>query len=107
MDAAAIIPEGAERAMPKLGSLRNEIVILEPAAVDNVELLVKWTLDPIAQGPYKRVPEMTPDELRVLFLHTSDRWYFLVRRTSDLKPLGRFYYRAWWFQPDSDGVDGG
>lgn len=91
--------------MSKLGPLRNEIVILEPAGVDNVELLVKWTLDPIAQGPYKRVPEMTPDELQALFLHTSDRWYFLIRRTSDLKPLGRFYYRAWWFQPDSDRVD--
>jgi RimJ/RimL family protein N-acetyltransferase len=92
--------------MSRLGRpLRNEIVILEPAGADNVELLVKWTLDPVAQGPYKRVPKMTPDELRALFLHSLDRWYFLIRRTSDLKPLGRFYYRAWRFQSNSDMID--
>lgn len=92
--------------MPKLGKLiEGEIVVLEPAGADNVELLVKWTLDPVAQGPYKRVPRMTPDELRALFLYSSDRWYFLIRRTDDLKPLGRFYYRAWRFQPDSSRID--
>ncbi|MBN1810750.1 MAG: hypothetical protein JXA14_02830 [Anaerolineae bacterium] len=53
--------------MPKLRPLRNEVVVLEPAGADNVELLVKWTLDPVAQGPYKRVPEMTP-ELCVLYV---------------------------------------
>ena len=92
--------------MSRLGKpLGGEIVILEPASAGNVELLVKWTLDPVAQGPYKRVPRMTPDELRALFLHSSDRWYFLIRRTSDLRPLGRFYYRAWRFQPDFDRID--
>jgi RimJ/RimL family protein N-acetyltransferase len=80
--------------------LRNEVVSLEPASGDNVDLLIEWTLDPIAQGPYKRVPEATPDGLRALFLHAPDRWYFLIRRARDAQPLGRFYYRAWRFQPD-------
>jgi len=85
----------------ELGSwLRNEVVALEPASEANIDLLIKWTLDPRAQGPYKRVPEVTPDGLRALFLHAPDRWYFLIRRASDAKPLGRFYYRAWRFQPD-------
>jgi len=35
----------------------NEVVLLEPASEANVDLLVRWTLDPVAQGPYKRVPE--------------------------------------------------
>lgn len=85
--------------------LRNEIVTLEPANEGNVELLAKWTLDPVAQGPYKRVPKMTPDELGDLFLYDPDRWCFLIRRTDDLKPLGRFYYRAWRFHPDPSKVD--
>lgn len=89
-----------------LGSLlKNEIVTLEPANEDNVDLLVKWTLDPIAQGPYKRVPVMTAEELCDLFLCDPDRWYFLIRRTVDHKPLGRFYYRAWRFHPDSEKID--
>jgi thymidylate synthase (FAD) len=89
-----------------LGSLlKNEIVTLEPADTDNVALLVKWTLDPVAQGPYKRVPAMTTKALRDLFLHAADRWYFLIIRTADQKPLGRFYYRAWRFHPDSEKID--
>ncbi len=89
-----------------LGSLlKNEIVTLEPADPDNVALLVKWTLDPVAQGPYKRVPAMTTKALRDLFLHAADRWYFLIIRTADQKPLGRFYYRAWRFHPDSEKID--
>jgi RimJ/RimL family protein N-acetyltransferase len=85
--------------------LRNEAIILEPANEDNVDLLVKWTLDPIAQGPYKRVPPMTAEELRDLFLHSADRWYFMIRRAKNNEPLGRFYYRAWRFSPDSNEID--
>ena len=85
--------------------LKNEIVTLEPADHQNVDLLVRWTLDPVAQGPYKRVPRMTAAELRDLFLYSSDRQYFLIRRTADREPLGRFYYRAWRFGSDHDMVD--
>lgn len=85
--------------------LRDEIVTLEPANENNVDLLVEWTLDPIAQGPYKRVPSMTAEELYSLFLNSADRWYFMIRKTEDHSPLGRFYYRAWRFHPDSDKID--
>ena len=85
--------------------LRNDDVILEPADEDNVELLIKWTLDPLAQGPFKRVPKMSPSELRTLFLHNPDRFYFLIRRAGDHKPLGRFYYRSWRFSPHSEKID--
>ncbi|MFQ6030679.1 MAG: GNAT family N-acetyltransferase, partial [Dehalococcoidia bacterium] len=70
-----------------------------------VDQLVQWTLDPVAQGPYKRVPDLTAEELRDLFLGSSDRCYFLIRRTADGKPLGRFYYRAWRFSGDREAVD--
>ena len=85
--------------------MRNDLVTLEPANEDNVGLLIEWTLDPIAQGPYKRVPQMTISELRDLFLHNPDRYYFLIRRTADNKSLGRFYYRAWRFHPDPEKID--
>ena len=85
--------------------LKNEIVTLEPADHQNVDLLVSWTLDPVAQGPYKRVPRMTAAELHDLFLHSSDRRYFLIRRTADREPLGRFYYRAWRFGSSHEMVD--
>ena len=89
-----------------LGSpLSDEVVTLEPANESTVDLLVKWTLDSIAQGPYKRVPLMTAKELCNLFLNSVGRWYFMIRRTADHKPLGRFYYRAWRFLPDSDEID--
>jgi RimJ/RimL family protein N-acetyltransferase len=78
---------------------------LEPANVENVELLIKWTLDPIAQGPYKRVPALDFDELRTVFLESWDRQYFLIRRASDAHPLGRFYWRAWQFGEGSAGID--
>lgn len=80
-------------------------ITLEPAGEANVDLLVQWTLDPEAQGPYKRVPSMTPSQLRELFLNSTDRQYFLIRRTSDAKPLGRFYYREWHFHSDPGKVD--
>jgi RimJ/RimL family protein N-acetyltransferase len=90
----------------KLGSpLRNEKIALEPAHESNIDLLVQWTLDPVAQGPYKRVPPMTAAELRHLLLHSPDRWYFLIRTRTDHKPLGRFYYRAWHFHPDAEKID--
>lgn len=85
--------------------LKNEVVTLEPADEQNVELLIHWTLDPVAQGPYKRVPAMSDEELRVLFLQSPDRQYFLITRTADGKPLGRFYYRAWRFGGETDGID--
>ena len=80
--------------------MHNSLIILEAASEDNVSLLVGWTVDPIAQGRYKRVPEMSEDALQDLFLNSSDRHYFLIRRTADGKPLGRFYWRAWHFQAD-------
>ncbi len=85
--------------------LRHPLVTLEPASEGNVDLLVGWTLDPVAQGPYKRVPGLTAMELRRLFLHSADRQYFLIQRTSDGRPLGRFYYRAWRFGDEESGVD--
>jgi RimJ/RimL family protein N-acetyltransferase len=77
--------------------LGDKLVTLEPADTTNVELLVRWTLDPMAQGPHKRVPDMTADELRILFLDNPDRQYFLIRRGADEYPLGRFYWRVWRF----------
>jgi RimJ/RimL family protein N-acetyltransferase len=85
--------------------LENELVTLEPADTTNVELLVRWTLDPIAQGPHKRVPDMTADELRTLFLTTPDRQYCLIRRSADGHPLGRFYWRKWRFMESLAEID--
>ena len=85
--------------------LKNETVVLDPVNQQNLDQLIKWTLDPMAQGPYKRVPEMTHGELHDLFLNSPDRWYFLIRRTKDGRPLGRFYYRAWRFGSDQEEVD--
>ena len=85
--------------------MRNTIVTLEPASEENMDLLVRWTLDPVAQGPYKRVPPMSAAELRRLFLNSPDRRYFLIRRSEDGKPLGRFYYWAWRFHADPQRVD--
>lgn len=85
--------------------LTNQFVTLKPADEQNGALLIRWTLKPVAQGPYKRVPAKTNEELRDLFLQSSDRQYFLIRRTSDGKPLGRFYYRAWRFGGETDGID--
>jgi RimJ/RimL family protein N-acetyltransferase len=80
-------------------------VTLEPADANNVHLLVAWTLDPVAQGPFKRVPDSTHQELTRLFLDTPDRRYFLVRAAVDGSPLGRFYWRAWRFRVDGASVD--
>ena len=85
--------------------LRKETVTLEPADHQNVDLLVGWTLDPVAQGPYRRVPPTTAAELRDLFSHSSDRRYFPIRRTADREPLGRFYYRARRFGSGHEMVD--
>jgi hypothetical protein len=85
--------------------LMNEKILLEPANEDNVSLLIKWTLAPIAQGPYKRVPDLAPAQLKTLFLQSPDRIYFLIRETLSFKPLGRFYYRAWQFHSDMDKID--
>ena len=86
-------------------ALRNHLVELEPVNAGNVELLIKWTLDPVAQGPYKRVPSLDSDELRKLFLDSQDRQYFLIRRATDACPLGRFYWREWRFAEHSAGID--
>jgi RimJ/RimL family protein N-acetyltransferase len=85
--------------------LGDNLVTLEPADATNVELLIRWTLDPMAQGPYKRVPDMTADELRTLFLDNPDRQYFLIRRSANGYPLGRFYWRAWRFSESLDEID--
>jgi RimJ/RimL family protein N-acetyltransferase len=85
--------------------LGDNLVTLEPADATNVELLIRWTLDPMAQGPHKRVPDMTADELRTLFLANPDRQYFLIRRSANGYPLGRFYWRAWRFHESLAAID--
>lgn len=82
--------------------IRDGVVIFEPPSPENVELLIRWTLDPLAQGPFKRVPPMPERDLRALFLDSADRSYFLLRRASDREPLGRFYWRAWRFREPGD-----
>src|SRR5262245_22041620 len=82
--------------------LADDLVALEPAGPRNVDLLVRWSLDPIAQGPFKRVPNLSTDELRSLFLADPDRSYFVLRRCSDATPIGRFYWREWRFGGPSD-----
>lgn len=84
--------------------LRNNLVTLEPATEDNVELLIKWTLDPIAQGEYKIVPEMTSSELKDLFLRSGERQYFLIRNEKN-KPIGRLYFREWKFNEHNEKID--
>jgi RimJ/RimL family protein N-acetyltransferase len=84
---------------------QNELIRLEPASAANVELLARWTLDPVAQGPYKRVPEATLEQLRELFLHEPSRQYFLIRRLPEGSPVGRFYWRAWRFASNPKLVD--
>lgn len=85
--------------------LQNDLVILEPASEANVDLLVRWTLDPVAQGPYKRVPETSAAQLRDLFLHEQSREYFVIRVVPGDTPVGRLYWRAWRFTPDPDAID--
>ena len=84
--------------------LRNNLVTLEPASEDNVGLLIKWTLDPIAQGEYKIVPEMTSNELKDLFLRSEERQYFLIRNEKN-KPIGRLYFREWKFNKNNEKID--
>ncbi len=85
--------------------LSNSLVVLEPADSSNVDLLIGWTLDPIAQGPYKRVPALSVEELRHNFLHGQDRQYFMIRRVEDGGPIGRSYWRAWRFDGSEGAVD--
>jgi len=85
--------------------LSNSSVMLEPASETNADLLVRWTLDPVAQGPFKRVPQEDAAALRRLFLHDSDRQYFLIRALPDDIGVGRFYWRAWRFTDDSKRID--
>src|SRR5438093_10963283 len=85
--------------------LADSLVRLRPVDVGNVDLLVGWTLDPIAQGPYKRVPTLTAAQLRDLFLGRQERRYFVIERVDDAKPLGRFYWRAWRFGVLPDSID--
>ena len=82
--------------------LADDLVTLEPAGPRNVDLLIRWTLDPVAQGLYKRVPALSTEDLRSLFLGELDRNYFVVRRASDAAPIGRFYWRAWRFRRPTD-----
>lgn len=83
---------------------QNDRVKLEKASKENVNLLIDWTLDPIAQGPYKKVPNMNEKELKDLFLNNEDREYFLIKNKSD-KPIGRFYFRKWHFNQQSNLID--
>ena len=85
--------------------LHQPLVTLEPADERNVDLLIQWTLDPVAQGPYKRVPATSTADLRAMFLHNADQRYFLIRRTADGRSLGRFYYRSWCFAGPMGGID--
>src|SRR5262245_28453603 len=86
--------------------LADDLVALEPAGPRNVDLLIRWTLDPVAQGPYKRAPALSTEDLRLLFLGDLDRNYFVVRRASDAAAIGRFYWRAWRFRrPHDELVD--
>src|SRR5262245_32830518 len=94
--------ENETRPMRLRPVLADDLVTLEPADPRNVSLLIRWSLDPIAQGPLKRVPNLSTDELRSLFLADPDRSYFVLRRSSDATPLGRFYWRAWRFRGPSD-----
>lgn len=48
---------------------------------------------------------MTADELRTLFLDSPDRQYFLIRRSADEHPLGRFYWHAWRFSASQEEID--
>jgi|LGVF01.1.fsa_nt_gb RimJ/RimL family protein N-acetyltransferase len=72
---------------------------LEIASDKNVGLLIDWTLDPVAQGPYKKVSPLSRSELKVLFLQSDDREYFLIRNELD-EPIGRFYFRKWVFNQE-------
>src|SRR5262245_65101682 len=82
--------------------LGDDLVTLEPVGPRSVDLLIRWTLDPVAQGPYKRVPALSTEDLRSLVLEELDRNYFVVRRASDAAPIGRFYWRAWRFRRPTD-----
>src|ERR1051325_6654905 len=86
-----LAPRGAGR--PRRGDpvstpqeLRNDRVILEPASEANVDLLISRTLDPAAQGPYTRVPQLAAPQLRELFLHEQAREYHVTRLIRDRTP---------------------
>lgn len=83
---------------------KNDKVKLEKASKKNIELLITWTLDKVAQGPYKRVSCLNVKELEILFLNSIDREYFLIRNNDD-EPIGRFYIRKWIFNSESGLVD--
>lgn len=82
----------------------NEKIKLEEVSLENVDLLIEWTLDPNAQGEFKTVPKMSSKELKSPFMDSTDRSYFLIR-TKDDKPIGRFYYRRWLFSNDIHTID--
>ncbi|WP_026478210.1 GNAT family N-acetyltransferase [Alkaliphilus transvaalensis] len=84
--------------------LKNNEIILERANSDNVDLLIQWTLDPVAQGPYKIVPNVSKDQLKTLFLNNKERHYFLIKDKFN-RPIGRFYYREWKFDRDIGKID--
>ncbi|MEJ2131041.1 MAG: GNAT family N-acetyltransferase [Gammaproteobacteria bacterium] len=78
-------------------------VLLEAASAHNVDVLVAWTLDPEAQGPFKRAPDETRERLVARFLANGPRHYYLIRHLPTRRPLGRFYHRALKFHPP--GID--
>lgn len=54
--------------------LKNDYVELEPANRENVKKMIEWTLDSVAQGQFKKVPNMTENQLEKLFLDSLDRF---------------------------------
>jgi len=82
----------------------NEKIKLEEVSLENIDLLIEWTLDSNAQGKFKIVPKMSYIELKSQFMDSLDRRYFLIK-TKDDKPIGRFYYRKWLFNNDLNKVD--
>ena len=84
--------------------IKNNEIILEYASNENVDLLIKWTLDPVAQGPYKVVPNMTEEQLKYLFLNNNERKYYLIKDKHN-NPIGRFYFRSWHFDKNPEKID--
>lgn len=71
-----------------------------PVDSTNVLLLVEWTLDAVAHGPFRAVPDMDANELGEQFLRDPDRCYVPIQRTEGEAPLGRSYFRRWRFNQD-------
>lgn len=76
-------------------------VTLEEVTESDVEEAISWSLDPVAQGPFKQVPRSSREALRAQILADDSRRYFYI--TWNGRRVGRFYFRRWSFL--GDGVD--